>query len=194
MLSSRMSASLASSVVVALFAMPAFAAPGSDSAYLTDPQSSRVEDATSRGIGDVNMIACIMSSMRPDALVNEPSYIALIDKNKCDEQKRSSSSNAEAGDGAQGAAEYITATVTPTRASNTEPMITKAWLELAEEGALVQISVHIAATEAPSDSNPYGAFRARLLRPARRVGPLHHEWLPRSRRRRNQLLRYDQRR
>ena len=61
-------------------AVPAAAAPGPDSAYVTDPQTSHVEDATSRGIGEVNMIACIMAAMRPDALVNEPSYIALIDK------------------------------------------------------------------------------------------------------------------
>ena len=157
--SSRMSTRVVLSALVVLIAAPAFAAPGSDSAYVTDQQMSRVEDATSRGIGEVNMIACIMSAMRPDALVNEPSYIALIDKDKCDEKERSSSSNADASEGAQGAASYITATVTPTRASNTEPMITKAWLELDEEGAKVLISVRISATEAPSASNPYGAFR-----------------------------------
>lgn len=157
--SSRTSTRIVLSALLALSPAAALAAPGSDSAYVTDLQTSRVEDATSRGIGEVNMIACIMSAMRPDALVNEPSYIALIDKNKCDEAKRSSSSNADASDGAQAAASYVTATVTSTRASNTEPMITKAWLELAEEGAQILISVHISASEAPSSSNPYGAFR-----------------------------------
>ena len=141
------------------FLHTASAAPGASSAYTTDPQTSHVEDATARGIGDVNMIACIMHAMRPDALVNEPSYNALIDKNKCDSDKRSSTDNANASDGAQGAAEYITATVTSTRTSNTTPMITRAWLNLDEEGARVQISVNISATEAPSAANPYGTFR-----------------------------------
>ena len=149
----------ASLAVFVACATPAFAVPGSDSAYITDIQTSQVEDATSRGIGDVNMIACIMHAMRPDALVNEPSYVALIDKDKCDSQKRSSTANANASDGAQGAANYMTATVTSTRQSNTTPMIAKAWLDLDEGGGHVQVSVHISATEAPSDANPYGAFR-----------------------------------
>lgn len=144
---------------IALCAVPAFAAPGADSAYLTDAQSSHVEDATSSGIGEVNMIACIMHAMRPDALVNEPSYIALIDKDKCDSEKQSSTANSGASDGAQGAANYITATVNSSRESNTAPMITKAWLPIQEEGSNVLISVHISATESPSDTNPYGAFR-----------------------------------
>lgn len=159
MSSSRMRSLSALPTLFAVCAMPTLAAPGSNSAYVTDAQTSHVEDATSRGIGEVNMIACIMHAMRPDALVNEPSYIALVDKNKCDAEKQSSSANASASDGSQGAADYITAVVNSSRESNTAPMITKAWLNFAEEGAQVQISVHISATEAPSDANPYGAFR-----------------------------------
>lgn len=156
MLESCMGTRTALAVALLAATLPALAAPGAESAYVTDPQFSQVEDATSRGIGDVNMIACIMAAMRPDALVNEPSYVALIDKNKCDSEKRSSTENAGGG---TPAADYITATVTPTRASNSEPMITKAWLDLDEDGTKVQISVHISATEAASDANPYGAFR-----------------------------------
>ena len=40
----------------------ALADPPSTSAYATDLQNSHVEDATSRGIGQVNMIACIMGA------------------------------------------------------------------------------------------------------------------------------------
>jgi hypothetical protein len=156
---SRMHTSQALFVLACTLAAPAFAAPGSTSAYVTDLQTSHVEDATSRGIGDVNMITCIMHAMRPDALVNEPSYIALVDKNKCESEKGGSSSSANANDGAQAAAEYITATVTSSRESNTAPMITKAWLDLDEGDAHVQISLHVSATEAPSETNPYGAFR-----------------------------------
>ena len=146
--------------VAAALASTAHAAPGSNSAYRTDAQSSHVEDATSSGIGEVNMIACIMHALSADALVNDGSYLALVDKNKCDSAKRSSTSNAgSTSEGAQAAASYITATVNSTRASNTDPMITKAWLELDEEGHHQTIYVHIAATEAPSASNVYGLFR-----------------------------------
>jgi hypothetical protein len=138
----------------------AHAAPGSNSAYRADDQSSHVEDATSSGIGEVNMIACIMHALSADALVNDGPYIALVDKNKCDSAKRSSTSNAgSTSEGAQTAASYITAIVNSTRASNTDPMITGAWLELDEEGRHQTIYVHISATEAPSASNVYGVFR-----------------------------------
>ena len=67
-------------VLAAAYSAAAAAAPPSSSAYATDPQFSHVEDATSHGIGQVNMIACFMAAMRPDALVNDGPYIALVDE------------------------------------------------------------------------------------------------------------------
>ena len=131
-----------------------------DSAYRTDLQTSHVQDATSSGIGEVNMIACIMSAMRPDALVNK----GPLHRAHRQEQVR----RGEALEHRQRRRERWRAgrrlvhdrdRRLPTRASNTEPMITKVWLELDEEGMHIQISVHISATEAPSAANPYGVFR-----------------------------------
>ncbi|MEJ1966884.1 MAG: hypothetical protein WDO56_37235 [Gammaproteobacteria bacterium] len=153
-------ASAVALAVAAALASTAYAAPGSNSAYRTDAQSSHVEDATSSGIGEVNMIACIMHALSADALVNDGPYIALVDKNKCDSAKRSSTSNAgSTSEGAQAAASYITAVVNSTRASNSDPMITKAWLEIAEEDKHQTINVHISATQAPTAGNAYGVFR-----------------------------------
>ena len=133
----------------------AFADPPATSAYVTDAQDTHVEDATSRGIGQVNMITCIMSAMRPDALVNDGAYIALVDMQKCDSEKRASTDNAG---GATGAASFATATVNSTRASNDDPMRARIWIEDPEsEGAL--INVNLSATAAPTASNPYGQFR-----------------------------------
>src|SRR3954465_11397537 len=124
----------------------AFADPPPTSAYATDAQQSHVEDATSRGIGQVNMITCIMSAMRPDALVNDGPYIALVDMQKCDSDKRASTDNAS---GATGASSFATATVNSTRASNTDPMRACIWLEDPEsQGAL--ISINLSATAAPT--------------------------------------------
>jgi len=134
------------------------AAPTPTSAYITDPQTSYVQDATSDSIGQVNMIACIMHSMRPDALVNEGPYVALIDKNKCDSSKSGSGGSSTDASASQ-APEYMTAVVDSTRASNSDPMLVKAWISFSEEGKALTVFAHISATEAPSAANPYGAFR-----------------------------------
>lgn len=153
---------LKASVALALTGSLSFtyanAAPAAGSAYYTDPQSSYVEDATSKGIGQVNMITCIMSAMKPDALVNQGAYIALVDENKCDPNSRSSTANSGSSDGAQ-AASYTTTVVDSTRASNSDPMLVKVWLAEDNDGQASTIFVHINATAAPSDANPYGQFR-----------------------------------
>jgi hypothetical protein len=135
----------------------AYATPGTSSAYQTDLQNSHVEDATSKGIGQVNMITCIMAALKPDALVNEGDYLALVDESRCDTDSRSSSSNA--GSGSTQSASYLTATVNSSRASNNDPMIAKAWIDESSEGHSATIYVRISATEAPTDTNPYGVFR-----------------------------------
>src|SRR5882757_2665942 len=77
----------------------ASAVPPQGSSYYTDGQNSYVEDATSKGIGTVNMIACFIGAMRPDALVNDGNYVALVDEKKCDPNARSSASNSGASGG-----------------------------------------------------------------------------------------------
>ncbi len=132
---------------------------------VTDLQTSNVQDATSNSIGEVNMIACIMHALSADALVNKGAYLALVDKNKCDSAKRSSTSNAgSTSDGAQAAASYVTATVDSTRASNSDPMISKVWLDLDEEGMHETIYVHVSATRGALGRECLWRLPARLLR------------------------------
>ncbi len=135
------------------------AVPASDSAFMTDPQFSFVEDATSRSIGTVNMITCFMGAMAPDQMVNEGEYIALIDEAKCDTSTRSSTSNASSTNTGANAAAYTTVVVDSSRSSNDEPMLTRAWFEQAEEGNSLTIFIRSEANEGPSESNPYGDFR-----------------------------------
>src|SRR3712207_1617510 len=101
---------LALAITAAVPALAA-AAPASTSPYRTDAQSSHVEDVTSRGVNQVNMITCFMSSMRPDALVNKGNYVALVDENKCDPEARSRSDNAGSSNSGSNAPSYMTATV-----------------------------------------------------------------------------------
>src|SRR5258705_10220670 len=97
--------------LVLLAAGAASAAPPASSAYVTDAQTSHVQDATSESIGQVNMITCVFHAMRPDALVNQGAYVALIDKNKCDAAKASSAGSSSDSSGASQAPEYMTAVV-----------------------------------------------------------------------------------
>ena len=145
----RFSLFLAISVQAALAA----ADPSPTSAYRSDPQNSYVEDETSRGIGQVNMITCIMSALRADALVNQGAYNALIDETKCDPSARSSSDAANQG------SSFQNATVNSTRTSNNDPMLASVWIDEDEADFAATIFVRVSATQAPSAANPYGIFR-----------------------------------
>jgi hypothetical protein len=144
-------------VLSASYVQIAAANPVAGSAYFTDGQSSHVEDATSKGIGTVNMIACIMSAMKPDQLVNQGNYIALVDESKCDPNSRSSTSQSGGAGGAQ--SDFMTAIVNSTRATNNDPMLSKIWINQSEGGESMTIFVRTSATSAPTSTNPYGVFR-----------------------------------
>jgi hypothetical protein len=129
----------------------AYAAMPATSAYMTDPQSEYVQDNTSDGISSLNMVLCVIGSMGAGSMVNAGPYIALVDMNKCDSKKGSSSS--------AGATNYATAVVDVTRTSNADPMVGKIWLSMTEEGNSTDVFAHLSATESPSASQPYGLFR-----------------------------------
>jgi len=140
--------------------MAVFAAPASTSAYVTDPQHSFVQDATSRGIGQVNSITCYISSMAPAKMVNAGNYIALVDQSKCDSDSRSDSSNADSSSSdSQQSTDYMTAYVNSSRASNDDPMVVKVWVPQDEKDMSATIYVRAEAASAPTASNPYGDFR-----------------------------------
>jgi hypothetical protein len=137
----------------------AYAAPPTGTPYFTDPQDSHVEDATSRGIQQVNMITCLMNAMRPDATVNDGAYIALVEETKCDPRARGDSSGSASSSNASQATSYMTATVNSTRASSSEPMRVRTWLDMDEDGQESTVFINTSVSAAPSASTPYGMFR-----------------------------------
>jgi hypothetical protein len=151
--SNRLALGLAAlSVPFALSAAP------TTGAYVTDTQNTWVQDRVGDRIGSVNMIMCVIGSMRPDALVNQGAYRALIDENKCsgrgDSSKAGSTSAGEAN-----ATNYMTAVVQSTQASATDPLVMKAWISNeSEPGKKTQIYVYSVATAGKSDANPNGLF------------------------------------
>jgi len=136
----------------------ALAAEPTSGAYVTDAQNTWVQDRVGDRIGTVNMIMCIMSAMRADAMVNQGPYLALIDENKCSnrgDSSKSTSTNA----GASNASNYMTATVVSTQATEADPLVMKAWItEEGEPGQKSTIYVHGVATAGKSDAHPNGLF------------------------------------
>ena len=86
------------SLVLGTLVVPlAFAAAPTSGAYVTDNQNTWVQDRVGDRISTVNMIMCVIGAMRPDALVNQGAYRALIDENKCSgrgDSSKSGSTNA----------------------------------------------------------------------------------------------------
>ncbi|MGH8231232.1 MAG: hypothetical protein ACRESY_05360, partial [Steroidobacteraceae bacterium] len=125
-----------------------------NSPFNTDPQNFYVQDDTSQGIGNLNMVLCVVAGLDPGDMVNAGPYIALVDMNKCNSDKGGGSNN-----NAAGATDYATAVVNVTRASNTDPMIGKVWLSLTEDGGSTNVYAYLSATQSPSSTSPYGVFR-----------------------------------
>ena len=113
-----------------------------DAPYNTDPQNLYVQDDTSQGIANLNMVLCVIGSMSAGDMVNSGPYIALVDMNKCNNKGGGSSS-------AAGATNYATAVVNVTRASNTDPMIGKIWLSMTDDGGATDVFAYLSATQSP---------------------------------------------
>ncbi|HEX4598038.1 MAG TPA: hypothetical protein VH278_09650 [Burkholderiaceae bacterium] len=121
--------------------------------YVTDPQNVYVQDDTSQGIGNLNMVLCIIGSLDPGDMVNTGPYIALVDVDKCNNKGGGSNSSAT------GATNFATAVVNVTRASNSDPMVGKVWMSLTQQGQSMKVYAYLSATQSPTDAPPYGVFR-----------------------------------
>jgi hypothetical protein len=135
----------------------AVATPPADSPYATDPVRLAVQDETAQGIGSLNNVLCIIGAMDMGDNVNKGPYVALVDTDRCDPNKGGSSNSASAA--AASAADYSTAVVDVTRASNNDPMIGKVWLTKADDDGVAQVFAYVSATQSPAAAPPYGAFR-----------------------------------
>ena len=151
----------AMSVLAAGVAQIAAATPPTSGAYVTDAQNTWVQDRVGDRISTVNMIMCIIGSMRGDAMVNQGPYIALIDQGKCEgrgDSSKSTSTNA----GASNATNYMSSVVVSTQASESAPLVIKAWLHDEQNNGgspeKMTIYAYIVATAGKSNTNPNGLF------------------------------------
>ena len=140
------------SLLAASMSTMALAAPTSG-AYATDKQNSWVQDRVGDRIGTVNMIMCIIGSMRGDAMVNQGAYVALIDQGKCQGRGDSGKSTSTSA-GASNATNYMSAVILSTQASTNDPLIIRA--RLTDEGQTIY--AYVRATAGKSTTNPNGVF------------------------------------
>jgi hypothetical protein len=138
---------------LALAGVAAQAQIPSTAPYVTDLQNVYVQDDTSQGIGNLNMVLCVIGALDPGDMVNAGAYIALVDMNKCNNKGGGSNSSAT------GATNYATAVVNVTRASNSDPMVGKVWMSLTEQGSTTNVYAYLSATQSPDAAPPYGVFR-----------------------------------
>ncbi len=144
--------------IVTLATFPAFAlaVPPTTSTYYTDVTNSYVHDQTSKVMSELNMILCFMNALGPDQMVNlttnSGNYIALVDKNTCGGGEGSGGQSSNTGPA------YTSVVVNSARASNSDPMLVKAWLHFPEDNDQ-RISVYASASQAPTATLPYGVFR-----------------------------------
>ncbi|MDX8399575.1 MAG: hypothetical protein R8K20_04940 [Gallionellaceae bacterium] len=134
--------------LLACITIPAisFAAAPTSGAYITDPIDQYVEDQASTVLAGANSVLCYVKSMNPNAMVNQPSYIALIDSKKCE-------SNSGGGRSGNTGASYQKATVTATQVSG-GPLFGDVWVD----SPYMQITVKYSALTAPSTTLAFGEF------------------------------------
>lgn len=151
-----------SSLLAASLSSAVWATPPTSGAYVTDKQNTWVQDRVGDRIGTVNMIMCIIGSMRGDAMVNQGPYVALIDQGKCEGRGDSSKSTSTSA-GASNATNYMSAVVDATQASSSDPLIIKAWLHDEQDNGgtpeKATIYAYVVATAGKSTENPNGLFR-----------------------------------
>jgi hypothetical protein len=136
----------------------AVAAPPTSGEFVTDPQSQNVQDASTEALTTASEILCYLANTRPDLMVNQGTYTALVDRSKCSTSALSDASNSSQTTTA-GAVSYQTFSMTGTRADNQSPQIGIGHVDWTGDGdgaTSIPIFIHYSQTQAPSASAPNG--------------------------------------
>ena len=130
-----------------------------DTDYSTDPVDIWVHDSSMEPLEIVNEILCMMAQTRADVLVNQGSYIALIDADAC--QQGAAEGDGTSGQSAGGgkSTEYEKWVVNSTRADNGSAQVVHLWVPGDNDGGPAgDIHVEVTVTEGVSADKPFGEF------------------------------------
>ena len=147
--------------------------------YETDEQYFYVDEPLNDSLQYASTIMCIMSSMRPDAFVNDGNYIAAISLEDCNKEAESESDSAQqvatkkpdrvndknkqaAGASSKGERKdqksIMESLVNVTRNSKEDPVITKAWIGHNDPQMQSNLYAIIEQTAGVSSGAPNGEF------------------------------------
>ena len=165
------------SLLIGLFLMGFVSFIQAATDYEADEQFFHVDEPLNDALDDANFIICIMSSMRPDAFVNDGNYVAALNLYDCfaqqesqlDETSKAKLVKAEdknkqaAGDsGSQGELKdkkaIMESLLNVTRNSTTDPVITKAWIGHNDPEMEGKVYTRIKQTAGMSKDAPNGEF------------------------------------
>ena len=148
--------------------------------YETDEQYFYVDEPLNDSLQGASMIMCIMSSMRPDAFVNDGNYLAAVSLEDCNKEVESGSDSAQqvatkkpdtvenknkqaAGSSStkgerKDQKSIIESLVNVTRNSEEDPVITKAWIGHNDPQMQSNVYARIEQTASVSSDAPNGEF------------------------------------
>ncbi|MDH5444305.1 MAG: hypothetical protein OEY52_02040 [Gammaproteobacteria bacterium] len=140
----------------------------SGSNYATDKTNTYVYDESMESLSTANMILCLMSQTGADQMLNQGAYYALVDEDKCEQGSNNSGAGSTGQSSGAKATEYNRWTIQASRASDTSPMIVKAWIPGDDASAAKRpedqesVLVEVTATSGVSDADPFGNFSIRF--------------------------------
>lgn len=165
--------------------------------YEADEQYFYVDEPLNDSLQSARMIMCIMSSMRPDAFVNDGNYLAAVSLEACNKKAESGSDSAQqlatqkpenvesknkqaAGESAaQGEKKdqnfMLESVLSVTRDSIADPVITKAWIGHNDPEMESKIYTRIKQTAGLSANAPNGEFEMHWTAIAGKSHPITDE-------------------
>jgi len=165
--------------------------------YEADEQYFYVDEPLNDSLMSARMIMCIMSSMKPDAFVNDGNYLAAVSLEACNKQSEGESDSAQqlatqkpeniesknkqaAGEsGAQGEKKdqkfMLESVLSVTRDSTADPVITKAWIGHNDPEMESKIYTRIKQTAGLSANAPNGEFEMHWTAIAGKSHPITEE-------------------
>lgn len=148
-------------LISSFFGVSSFAAAPTSGAFISDTTQTYVRDASSDGLKLPNTVLCYMggTGVNSSSLVNQGNYIALVDKNKCENSAVADSGSDNIG--SSSAPNYITAIPNAVRTDNSSALTGKVWFQDKSLGPSQQAGIiygKLSATKSVTEKPPYGTF------------------------------------
>lgn len=127
--------------------------------WLADESEYYVSDSSLEALDFVNELMCSLDQTHHYDFLNEGSYIAMVDIDKCEKDKDHSGDSSNQSSTQSPSLEGWVVDVT--RESDDDPQIVKIWINIDDdEDFFERIHARVIIEEGASDENPYGIFTA----------------------------------